>query len=459
MSLDLPADFLFGVAAASYQIEGAVDEGGRTPSIWDTFSHTPGRTFGADNGDVACDHYHRYEEDLDLMAQLGVDVYRLSLAWPRIQPDGKGAGNAAGLDFYDRVVDGLLTRGITPFVTLYHWDLPQALEDTGGWRDRDTALRFADYTRIAHERLGDRVTDWITLNEPWCSSMLGYGSGRHAPGVREGAGAVAAAHHLTLAHGLAAQALREDPTARVGVTLNLQPVAPFSSSPEDVRAAEIGLMNANLLFTDPILAGRYPQLAREVYAPVTDFDFIHDGDLETAAAPLDFLGVNNYFPSRIRAVAHDEPDPTRRTALDLGIKDVIDPRGETTTMGWPVDASGLRRLLVWLRDSYPGLPPIYITENGRAADDAIGIDGTVEDPDRIRYVQDHLGAVATAISEGVDVRGYFYWSVLDNFEWAEGYRMRFGLVYVDYPTQRRIPKASYAFFRDLITEQRTAKAS
>ncbi|KYH43293.1 beta-galactosidase [Branchiibius sp. NY16-3462-2] len=452
----LPAGFVFGAATASYQIEGAVAEGGRTPSIWDTFSHTPGRTFNGDTGDVACDHYHRWAEDVELLDQLGVDAYRFSLAWPRIQPDGTGVGNTAGLDFYDRLVDGLLDRGITPVVTLYHWDLPQALEDAGGWRMRSTAERFAQYTQIAHDRLGDRVKDWITLNEPWCSSMLGYGTGRHAPGAREGDGALAAAYHLALGHGLATQVLRSDVTARVGVTLNLQPVQPASDSAQDQAAAERALMNSNLLFTDPILAGRYPALARETYAPITDFGWLRDEDLPVISAPLDFLGVNNYFPSRVEAVGYDEPDPARRTATDLGIHDVIDPRGETTQIGWPVEADGLRRLLVWLRDNYPTLPPIYITENGRACDDVIAPDGSVDDPDRVRYLHEHLDAVAAAVAEGVDVRGYFCWSLLDNFEWAEGYRMRFGLVYVDYPTQRRIPKTSFRWYRDLIAAQRTS---
>lgn len=458
MTVNLPAHFRFGVATASYQIEGAIDEGGRTPSIWDTFSHTPGRTFAGQNGDIACDHYHRYQDDSSMMGDLGVDMYRFSLAWPRIQPDGAGTGNLSGLEFYDRLVDCLLDLGITPFATLYHWDLPQALEDKGGWRNRDTAHRFADYTAIAHAHLGDRVKHWITLNEPWCSSMLGYASGRHAPGHRLGEGALAAAHHLTLAHGMATQVLRDDATAKVGVTLNLQAVSPATDSSADVHAAQLSLMNANRLFTDPILAGEYPELARSAYAPLTDFAWLRDGDLELASAPLDFLGVNNYFPSRVRAVAFTDPEPTRRTALDLGIHDVVDPRGETTTMGWPVEADGIRRVLVWLRDTYATLPPIYITENGRACDDVIGVDGEVDDPDRIRYVQEHLAAVAEAVAAGVDVQGYFYWSLLDNFEWAEGYPKRFGLVYVDFATQCRIPKASFRWFRDLITQHHLRRA-
>lgn len=450
MTISLPHDFVFGAATASYQIEGAVSEGGRSPSIWDTFSHTPGRTFEGHTGDDACDHYHRYPEDVALMADLGLDAYRFSLAWPRIQPDGQGGGNPAGLDFYERLVDELLGHGIAPYVTLYHWDLPQALEDEGGWRNRSTAERFADYTAIAHARLGDRVTNWITLNEPWCSSMHGYSNGKHAPGAHEGDGALAAAHHLCLAHGLGAQVLRSDPSARVGVTLNLQPVTAVSDDPADRAAADRLLMNSNLLFTDPILAGRYSQLARETYSAITNFAWLKDNDLDVISAPVDFLGVNNYFPSHVRAVAHQESDPAARTATDLGAFEVVDPRKETNQIGWPVEADGLRRLLLWLRDSYPQLPPIFITENGRACDDVIGADGRVEDPDRVRYLDEHLAAVSAAVADGVDVRGYFCWSLLDNFEWAEGYRMRFGLVYVDYLTQRRIPKSSFGWYRDLI---------
>jgi beta-glucosidase len=452
----LPADFEFGVATAAYQIEGAVHEDGRGPSIWDTFSHTPGRVAGGDTGDVACDHYHRYPEDVALMGELGVDSYRLSLAWPRIQPTGKGPANPAGLAFYDRLVDALLEKGIAPAVTLYHWDLPQALEDAGGWRVRDTAERFADYAEIAQQHLGDRVHRWITLNEPFCSSILGYSSGRHAPGAHEGHGALAAAHHLLLGHGLAVQRLRPAVGAgdQLGITLNLQPVSAVTDSEADRAAADRSLLLSNLLFTEPVLAGRYPEAARAVWEPVTDFGFLQDGDLEIIGAPLDFLGVNYYFPSRVRAAEPQEADPARRPAHDLGIEDVIEPGEELTAMGWPVDADGLRRLLVWLRDTYPGLPPVYITENGRACDDVVGEDGTVHDPDRVRYLEDHLAAVAAASAEGVDVRGFYCWSLLDNFEWAEGYAKRFGIVHVDYDTLRRTPKSSFAWLRQVIADHR-----
>jgi beta-glucosidase len=453
--IELPPGFELGVATAAYQIEGAVNEGGRGASIWDTFSHTPGRVAGGENGDVACDHYHRYGQDVSLMSDLGVDSYRLSVAWPRIQPGGRGAANVAGLGFYDRLVDSLLEAGIAPAVTLYHWDLPQALEDGGGWRNRDTAARFAEYAALVHDHLGDRVQRWITLNEPWCSSFLGYANGRHAPGVREGAGALAAAHHLLLGHGLAVAALRADAREgqQVGITLNLQPVSAATSSSQDVAASERALLSADLLFTDPVLQGRYPALARQVYAPLTDFGFLHDGDLATIAAPLDFLGVNYYFPSRVRAAAYTEDNPALRTADDLGTQEVISPDDELTAMGWPVEPAGLTRLLTWLRDTYPTLPPIYITENGRACQDVVAPDGQVDDPDRVRYLDGHLRAVVDAIQAGVDVRGYYCWSLLDNFEWAEGYSKRFGLVHVDYATQQRTPKSSFSWFRSLIAEQ------
>ncbi|GAB3585980.1 GH1 family beta-glucosidase [Calidifontibacter terrae] len=453
--LSLPAHFEFGVAAASYQIEGGVHEDDRGPSIWDTFSHTPGKVDGGDTGDVACDHFHRYPEDVSLMKQLGVDSYRLSLAWPRIQAEGAGPANAKGLDFYDRIVDELLRSGIEPAVTLYHWDLPQALEDIGGWRSRDTAQRFADYAQIVHEHLGDRVHRWITLNEPFCSAILGYSEGRHAPGAQEGEGALKAAHHLLLGHGLAMQAMREaaHPGDELGITLNLQAVAAVTESPEDVAAADRSLLLSNRLFTDPVLAGTYPELARSTWAGLTGFSWIQDGDLELIGAPLDFLGVNYYFPSNVVAVDYDEADPARRTADDIGAKDVIAEGTELTQMGWAVDADGLRRLLGWLRETYPTLPPVLITENGRAVDDHVDADGRVVDTERIRYLHDHLAAVSQAIAEGTDVRGYYCWTLMDNFEWSYGYAKRFGLLHVDYDTQVRTPKDSYFWYQQFIRDQ------
>jgi len=299
------------------------------------------------------------------------------------------------------------------------------------------------------------VRRWITLNEPWCSSFLGYASGRHAPGAQEGEGALAAAHHLLLGHGLAVTALRAGAREgqQVGITLNLQPVSAATGSAQDVAASERSLLRANLLFTDPVLEGRYPDLARQTYAPLTDFGYLHDGDLATIAAPLDFLGVNYYFPSRVRAAPYLQDDPALRTADDLGTEDVISPDEELTAMGWPVEPAGLTRLLEWLRDAYPTLPPIYITENGRACDDVVTPGGQVDDPDRVRYLDSHLRAVVDAIDAGVDVRGYYCWSLMDNFEWAEGYAKRFGLVHVDYTTQQRTPKASFNWFRSLIADQ------
>jgi beta-glucosidase len=450
----LPPGFELGTAMASYQIEGAVTEGGRGPSIWDTFSHTPGRVAGGDTGDVACDHFHRYPEDVALMADLGVDSYRLSVAWPRLQADGQGPANPAGLDFYSRLVDELLGAGITPLVTMYHWDLPQALEDRGGWRDRDTAHRFVDYALLLREHLGDRVTRWITLNEPFCSSVLGYGTGRHAPGLRDVDAALRSAHHLLLAHGLAVDALREaDPAASYGITLNLEPVSSLGDTEQDRAAAERSLVLSNLLFTEPVLRGAYPDAARTIWGAASDFSFLQAGDLDVTSAALDFLGVNYYFPARVRAVEHAEPDPARRAIDDLGADSPVLPDDEVTEMGWPVDADGIRRLLRWLHETYPGLPPVLVTENGRASADVVE-SGGVADQDRIAYLDGHLRAVAQAAAEGVDVRGYFYWSLLDNFEWAAGYAKRFGLVHVDYETLARTPKASFGYYRDLIAARR-----
>ena len=454
---EFPAGFVFGVSTASYQIEGAVDADGRGPSIWDTYSHTPGKVANGDTGDVACDHYHRHAEDVALMADLGVDSYRFSVAWPRIQPDGRGPVNQRGLDFYRRLVDELLEAGIAPCLTLYHWDLPQALEDAGGWRVRDTAERFAAYADVLFGALGDRVPLWLTLNEPYCSSIIGYAEGRHAPGTREGAGALAAAHHLMVGHGLAVSALRaagaRERGARLGVTLNPSPVRP--ATPEDAAAAERARVLNTDLFTDPILAGRYPPLAREMWRDITDFGFIRDGDLALAAQPLDFLGINYYFRHHVAAGPVAVADPAVRPADDIGAVTVRPPEvSDYTEMGWPVEPDGLTELLTSLAERYPGIPPLYITENGRACPDVPGPDGVVDDAQRIAYVADHLAALRAAMDAGVDVRGYFHWSLLDNFEWAEGYAKRFGLVHVDYPTGRRTPKAAYHWFAEQLAARR-----
>ena len=454
----LPPTLRFGVATASYQIEGAVDVDGRGPSIWDTYSHTPGATHGGDTGDVACDHYHRVDEDVALMADLGVDAYRFSVAWPRIQPTGSGPVNPAGVAFYDRLVDALLTAGIEPVPTLYHWDLPQPLEDAGGWPVRDTAERFADYADLVHDALGDRVSKWITLNEPFCSAILGYAVGRHAPGRTEGRTALAAAHHLLLGHGLAVQRMRaRRPEQEYGITLNLVPVSPATPSTADVAAAGRAHLLQNLLFTEPVLAGRYPEAAAQVWGAYGDLDFVRDGDLAVTSTPLDFLGVNYYFPARVAADVPDVADPAGRTAADLGTRNVVDPDEETTEMGWPVDASGLTTLLRWVGDTYgPAVPAVEITENGRACADVV-VDGAVDDPERVSYLADHLVATADAVDAGVPVRAYYCWSLLDNFEWAEGYAKRFGIVHTDYATLRRTPKTSARWYADLIGAHRARR--
>ncbi|MFL6127544.1 MAG: GH1 family beta-glucosidase [Mycobacteriales bacterium] len=441
--LRFPEGFAWGTATASYQIEGAVREGGRGPSIWDTFSHSPGAVLGGDTGDVADDHYYRYPDDVALLAELGVSHYRFSLAWPRLQPAGRGRLNAAGLDFYQRLVDELLDRGIQPWVTLYHWDLPQVLEDAGGWPVRDTAERFAEYAGLVHDRLHDRIRYWTTLNEPWCSAFLGYASGQHAPGRREPAAALAAAHHLLLGHGLAVRALRgQDPGSELGITLNLQPVDPAGDDPRDLDAARRVDAVSNRIFLDPLFGAGYPADLRRDVGTVSDLSFVRDGDEPTIAAPLDLLGVNYYRRTVVRAPGGAEPAPDRNPQWvgSAGVEEVS--RGlPVTEMGWEIDPDGLYDLLHRLRRDY-GAIPLYVTENGAAFDDAPGPDGQVADPARVDYLDRHLRAAWRAIRDGVDLRGYFVWSLLDNFEWAYGCSKRFGLVYVDYGTQRRTAKDS-----------------
>lgn len=440
--------FVWGVATAAYQIEGAVDVDGRGPSIWDTFCRQPGAIADGSSGDVATDHYHRWPEDVALLSDLGVDAYRFSIAWPRILPAGSGRVEQRGLDFYRRLTDALVERGIRPFVTLYHWDLPQALEDRGGWRHRDTARHFADYAAVVVDALGDRVGDWITLNEPYCSSIVGYAEGRHAPGAREGHGALAAAHHLLLGHGLAIEALRAGAPAgadtRVGITLNMSPAVPAGDAPAELAAAARQDLVVNRQFTDPVLAGAYPDGLEALYAGVSDFSFRHDGDLSVIAAPLDFLGVNYYYRIHTHDAPFAEPEPGRRTAIDIGVRSSVPEGVATTDLGWPIEPEGLTATLTGLVRRYPRLPPVYLTENGRAELDP----GPRPDPERITFVAEHLAALRDAVDAGVDVRGYFYWSLIDNFEWARGYPPRFGLVHVDYPTGTRTPKASYHWWRD-----------
>ncbi|SDR29316.1 GH1 family beta-glucosidase [Thermostaphylospora chromogena] len=441
-----PPGFVWGTATAAYQIEGAAAEDGRGPSIWDAFCAIPGAVADGSSGEHACDHYHRWAEDLDLLVDLGVGAYRFSVAWPRVLPEGRGRVNRKGIDFYRRLVDGLRERGITPFLTLYHWDLPQALEELGGWRNRDTARWFADYTAVVDEALGEAVPYWITLNEPYCSSIVGYAEGRHAPGAREGHGALAAAHHLLLGHGLAVQRLRAAarPGRMIGVTLNMSPTVPGTDAPGDVAAARRMDLLVNRQFTEPLLGGRYAEDMEEVFGALTDFSFRREEDLDLISTPLDFLGVNYYY--RIHAVEapYREPDPARRTAFDIGVRTVEPPSARTSGLGWVVEPHGLYETLTGLRTRYPHLPPVYITENG------YGDYGELEDTGRIAYIADHLAAVRDALAAGVDVRGYFCWSLIDNFEWARGYDARFGLVHVDYRTQTRTPKASYRWFRDYL---------
>jgi beta-glucosidase len=453
-ALRFPDRFRWGVATAAYQIEGAVAADGRQPSIWDTFCRTPGRVHGGHTGDVACDHYHRYRQDVALMAELGIGTYRFSLAWPRIVPDGTGPVNAAGLDFYDRLVDELLGHGIEPMVTLYHWDLPQALEARGGWTERETAHRLADLAVAAAARLGDRVGCWTTLNEPWCSAFLGYASGEHAPGRRDPQAAFRATHHLLLAHGLATAALRTAGVPEVSLTLNLTRVSPGDpADPHDRAAAHLidGLQNR--LFTEPVLRGAYPVDMLSLFDRFGALPAIRDGDPSLISTPIDLLGVNYYQPALVGAQAGSPANPAYP-----GSEGVVHlPQAvPTTDMGWPVDPSGLSDLLIRLGREYPGTP-LIVTENGAAYVDVRDGDGDgdgdgdrIVDRERIEYLAGHLRAAHTAIAAGVDLRGYLAWSFMDNFEWAFGYDKRFGLVYVDYPTQRRLPKESARWFGEVI---------
>jgi len=453
--LAFPAGFTWGAATAAYQIEGAPDADGKGPSVWDTFSHTPGKVRGGDNGDVACDSYHRYREDADLLRSLGLGAYRFSISWPRVLPDGAGRVNQAGLDYYRALLDALGERGIAAAATLFHWDLPQALQDHGGWAARDTALRFADYASVVGEALGDRVARWITLNEPLVVSHNGYRIGVHAPGLCDNAAAAAATHHLLLGHGLAAAALRAalPSGAEVGVTLNLSPVRlaghPGNPASDGSAALEMARLitdaTVNGLFLEPLLSGRYPEHALPGVLPPASL--IADGDMETIAAPIDFLGVNYYQPIHLRP---GDPDNLRQGEEPPlpGIPGVVKyrPGGmEQTPMGWLVDPDGLYELLLRLSKDAPGLP-LFVTENGCAAEDYVNPDGVVHDVERIRFLHLHLDAVARAIRDGANLGGYFVWSLLDNFEWAYGYQKRFGIVFVDFGTQRRIPKASSAFY-------------
>ncbi|GAB2595699.1 beta-glucosidase [Paractinoplanes abujensis] len=446
-AITFPDDFIWGAATASYQIEGAAQEDGRGPSIWDTFSRTPGRVYNGHTGDVACDHYHRYADDVALMADLGLASYRFSVAWPRIQPDGTGPVNVKGLDFYDRLTDELLGKGIDPVVTLYHWDLPQTLEDLGGWANRLTAEAFAEYAQIVHARLGDRVKTWTTLNEPWCSAYLGYGSGVHAPGKQDPAAVFAAVHHLLLGHGLAARALRSAGAQSISITLNPNVALPVDpSSAADLEAVRIIDGLSNRLFLDPLFKGQYPADMLEHMSRFTDLAYIADGDLATINAPIDVLGINFYQPAYVSA------RPGAPSALDQPGSEGIAwhaPDGPVTDMNWRIEPSALTGLLERIHKDYPGVP-LMITENGAAYPEGPSADGEVHDARRVDYLDGHLRACHDALAAGVDLRGYFVWSLMDNFEWAEGYRKRFGVVHVDYTTQQRTLKDSAKWYREVI---------
>lgn len=438
--LTFPEDFTWGAATASYQIEGAWREDGRGLSIWDTFCRQPGKVANGETGDVAADHYHRWREDVALLGELGVNAYRLSIAWPRVLPMGKGAVNPAGLDFYERLVEALLARGITPYVTLYHWDLPQALQDRGGWIERDTARYFADYAHEVARRLGDRVRHWITHNEPFVAAFMGHLTGEHAPGIQDPPAAAAAVHHLLLSHGYAVEALRDAvPGGQVGITLNLSPAYPATDSERDVQAARRMDSYHNRLFLDPLFRGSYPQDVLDEVAPLAPP--LRSGDLECIAAPIDFLGVNYYTRSVVR---HDPDEPFLRASS-------IRPAGSDYSAMWEIYPAGLYDLLSRLKADY-AVERLYITENGMPVPDVRGPDGQVHDAPRIRYLREHIAQAYHAMQAGVPLHGYFVWSLLDNFEWAFGYQMRFGLVYVDYATQERTIKDSGRWYSRVTRE-------
>jgi beta-glucosidase len=446
-----PPDFVWGAATASYQIEGAVAEDGRGPSIWDTFAHTPGAILDSTTGDVADDHYHRFADDIAILADLGLTAYRFSMAWPRILPTGAGAVNRAGLDFYRRIAETCLEHGVTPWATLYHWDLPQPLEDAGGWLNRDIAGRFVDYATTAATALGDVVKHWITLNEPWCSAFLGYAAGVHAPGKTLGSEAVKAAHHLLLGHGQAIQALRSvDARADLGITVNLYSIRAATDSAADAEAARRADAQGNRLFLDPILLGSYPD---DAIADVGLQDWFAEraDDLPVISTPIDFIGVNYYSRQTYAAPADGAFSTPGVVSASPGSENlqVVDTGAPTTAMGWEVHPDGLIDVVEMIHQRAPHLP-VFITENGAAYDDVVAADGTVDDADRRRYYELHIDACRQAVEKGLRLKGYFAWSLLDNFEWSFGFSRRFGIVYVDYQTQQRTVKASGLWFKEFL---------
>ena len=442
-----PPGFLWGASTSAYQIEGAVDEDGRGRSIWDTYSHTPGRIHGDDTGDIACDSYHRTDEDLALLSELGLGAYRFSIAWPRVQPGGRGHVNERGLDYYRALIDGLLARGIAPVATVYHWELPQELEDEGGWARRDTAQRFAEYARLLAESLGDQVAMWMTMNEPLQTAHQGYRVGTHAPGRTDLALAAAATHHLLLGHGLAMEALRGVLPGRtpVGIALDLHPIRAAGDDALDAAAAVDA--DTNRLFLEPVLHGRYPSAARGELLPPTAL--IEPGDMRTISAPIDFLGLNYYSPHYVR-LGHWDDLRVGESVLagHPGVVNYVPPELPRTAMGWIVEPDGLYDTLRALDREAPRLP-VYVTENGYGSDDYVTPEGDVNDLERIAYLEGHLDAGWRAIQDGVNLSGYFHWSLMDNFEWARGYHRRFGLYFVDFGTQRRLPKRSAAVYAQI----------
>jgi beta-glucosidase len=449
--ITFPTGFLWGAATAAFQIEGSTTVDGRSESIWDAFCRRPGAVVNGDTGEPGADHYRRFGEDVDLMADLGMGAYRFSIAWPRVRPDGR-APNARGIGFYDKLVDRLLAAGIAPWATLYHWDLPQALEEDGGWTNRDTAYLFAEYAETIVSKLGDRVASWTTLNEPWCASMLGYGSGRHAPGRSDPVAAVAAVHHLLLGHGLAMDSIRRHaPGSQASITLNLFPTAPSDAdSAVDIEAVRQVDGLQNRLFLDPILRGSYPADVVADLAPFGLAELVRDGDLAIISAPLDLLGVNYYRGYEVTGLPRDDAEPAGADWPGASsISFVTDAGLPRTDSGWVVQPDGLTEILVRVHREYPGVP-LYITENGASYPDDVLTDGEVNDQDRVAFLDSHLRAAHAAILAGADLRGYFYWSLLDNFEWAEGYAKRFGIVHVDYETQVRTPKRSARWYSEVI---------